>query len=180
MYFFQSFETKEDAKTFQKKNGGVLYDLDKERRKQERGKIPDALAVIHNVPNNYKYSVEWNAAGESEVAMSNKERFVLINISAIEVTEKKLQLHDYDVLAAIGAEYSNYTSTSEKIFDSYEDAKTALDAEKITVSDTVQSPVPFRTVNFWYIRKEIYNDEWDEWEMTEECEEEFAEIEQIK
>lgn len=60
MYKWKAFETKEDAKAFQKKHGGVLYDLDKDRRKQERGKFPDALAVIYNTSNNYKYSVEWN------------------------------------------------------------------------------------------------------------------------
>ena len=61
MYNWKAFETREDAKEFQKTNGGVLYDLDKERRKKARGKIPDALAVIYGADEKYKFSIEWNS-----------------------------------------------------------------------------------------------------------------------
>lgn len=61
MYIYKSFETKADAIEFKSKNGkGVLYDLDKERKRKQCGKIPDSLAAIYDVPLKYKWSVEWN------------------------------------------------------------------------------------------------------------------------
>ena len=60
-YMWRCFETKAEAKAYQKWRGGVLYSLEKEKKKLGTEKKPEALAVIMGADTEkYKYSVEWN------------------------------------------------------------------------------------------------------------------------
>lgn len=110
-----------------------------------------------------------------------KERYILVHISGLEVTKKALKQNYNDLLAACTESgYSNYIPTSEQTFDTYAEAMAALNEKKIIMSDLVTSPNPFYNVDFWYIRKEVYNEEFAEWKIPEDVEEEFAEIETIE
>lgn len=60
MYMWKAFVTLKGATNFKKKHGGVLYDLNKERKKMEKGKHSSAVALYCGVNPKFNYAVEWN------------------------------------------------------------------------------------------------------------------------
>lgn len=60
MYQWKAFKTLEEAKQFKGKNKrGVIYDLNKDRKRVEHGRPPCSVAIICGVNPALNYSVEW-------------------------------------------------------------------------------------------------------------------------
>lgn len=60
MYQWKAFKTLEEAKQFKGENKrGVIYDLNKDRKRVERGLTPYSIATVCGVNSALNYSVEW-------------------------------------------------------------------------------------------------------------------------